>query len=91
MYDSSKPSEKYPPAARKEESFTSTVIDDKYCAYDDMKNGMWCMCVLCGLVTVKNGQPFTTGRWIEHNNSVSQNRKVEQYEHIENIKAAKSS
>ena len=77
--------------AKKAASFTSSFIDDKYCVYVDTENGMWCMCVLCGFVPVKNGRPFTIGRWIEHKNSASHNRKVEQHKHIENIKAAKSS
>ena len=49
------------------------------------------MCAFCGRVPVRNGWPLTNGRWIEHNNPDSHNRKVEQYEYMENIKANKSS
>ena len=49
------------------------------------------MCAFCGFVPVKNGRIFTTGRWIDHNNPYSHNRKVVQNEHMEKIKADKSS
>ena len=48
------------------------------------------MCLLCGRVPVRNGHPFTTGRWIEHNYSASHNRKFKQHENMEKIRAAKS-
>ena len=49
------------------------------------------MCVLCGFLPVRNGLPFTTSRWIKPKNSDPHNRKLEQHEHMEKIKAAKSS
>ena len=67
---------------KKAESFTSSVIDDNYCAYVDMENGMWWMCELFEHATAMNGQPFTTSWWIEQNNSDSNNRKFEQHEHM---------
>ena len=91
MYDSSKPYKKSPPVSKKAASFTSSFIDDKYCFYVEMYIGVLFMCVFCEFLPVNNGQPFTTGRWIEHNNSASHNRKVEQHEHMEKIKADKSS
>ena len=48
------------------------------------------VCILWFL-PVNIGQPFDTCICIEHNNSASHNRKVEQNEHMEKIKAAKSS
>ena len=77
--------------SKKVESFPYSFIDDKYCVYVDMENGMWCMCVFCEFLSVNNGRPFTTGGWIDHNNSASRNIKVEQHEHMEKIKAAKLS
>ena len=61
IYDSSKPSKKYPPVANKAASFTSSFIDDNYCVYC-----MCFMCVLCELVPARNGRLFNTGKWIEH-------------------------
>ena len=52
---------------------------------------MWCIWVLCGFVPVKNLRPFSTGGWIENKDSASHNRRVEEHEHTENIKSARSS
>ena len=77
--------------SKKSASFPSSVIDNNFGAYFDMEKGMWCMCAFYGHVSVINGRPFTTGKCIEHNSSASHNIKVEQYEHMEKIKAYKSS